>query len=77
MKCERCGSDKHIISVTPRFVNDDTPDTPTELWNDYRLACLNRQCSDFGWPGWTPKNDADRPDFADVKITTPYSVKAI
>jgi hypothetical protein len=77
MKCERCDQEKHIVKVVQRFANDNTPDAQTELWNDSTLVCLNANCSDFGWPGWKPKNDADRPKFEDVVITTPHTVRVI
>lgn len=75
MKCETCGNDKQIIDTITRVEGDNSPTTTTEIYNDFRTVCVNQHCSAFGWPGWKPKTDADRPDMKDVRLTTTHSVK--
>lgn len=30
------------------FANDDTPDTPTELYSVLKMVCINPKCPNYG-----------------------------
>ena len=41
MQCPECGSPLMIASSNFEFKNDDSPDTPTELYSVLTMVCVN------------------------------------
>ena len=47
MKCPKCQVELRIIHSRNVLENDNTPDTPTKLFMEQDLTCLNKGCEDF------------------------------
>lgn len=47
MKCPLCQVEMRITRSRNIVKNDDTPDTPTKLYVEQELSCLNKNCSNF------------------------------
>lgn len=47
MKCPLCQVEMRIIRSRNVVTNDDTPDTPTKLYVEQDLSCLNKNCGNY------------------------------
>ena len=47
MKCPLCNVEMRIKTTRMVLENDDTPDTPTRLFSEHYMTCLNRNCANY------------------------------
>ena len=45
--CDICKTPLEIGEVYPDFINDHTPDMPTEVYNNLPMLCPNQTCSNW------------------------------
>ena len=57
MKCPKCQVELRITRSRNVLENDDTPDTPTKLFMEQDLTCLNKSCEDFETVVKTVRNE--------------------
>ena len=57
MKCPKCQVELRIFRSRNVIENDDTPDTPTKLFKEIELTCLNKDCENFESIVQTVKNE--------------------
>jgi hypothetical protein len=56
MECPICKSRLMIKEAYNTAVNDNSPDTPTELYHVSEIACMNDKCDQYGVVKDTIKN---------------------
>ncbi len=47
MECPECKAPLMIASSDYDLVNDDNPETPTELYSVLSMVCVNPKCGNF------------------------------
>ena len=47
MKCPLCQVEMRITRSRNVIEHDDTPDTPTQLFTEFELSCLNKNCTNY------------------------------
>lgn len=47
MKCPLCNLEMRITRSRNVVENDDTPETPTKLYTEMELSCMNKNCSNY------------------------------
>lgn len=57
MKCPLCQVEMRISRSRNVVENDDTPDTPTKLFIEQELKCLNKNCQNYDKVMQTFKNE--------------------
>ena len=57
MKCPLCQLEMRITRSRNVVENDDTPDTPTRLFYEQEMSCLNKNCSNYNKVVETVKNE--------------------
>ena len=57
MKCPLCRVEMRISRSRNVVENDDTPDTPTKLYIEQDLTCLNKNCSNYEQVVETVRNE--------------------
>lgn len=57
MKCPLCNIEMRITKSRNVLENDNTPDTPTKLYVEQDLSCLNKNCQNFKKVVKTVKNE--------------------
>lgn len=48
MLCPLCKTEMRIAQVRTVVEGDQSPDTPTLVYQEQELVCRNRKCSNFG-----------------------------
>jgi hypothetical protein len=48
MECPKCRSRTQIKSFYYSAVNDTTPDLQTEIYHNSIMACMNKDCENYG-----------------------------
>jgi len=56
MKCPLCQVEMRITRSRNVVENDDTPDTPTKLFTEQEMSCLNKNCANYEKVVHTVKN---------------------
>ena len=57
MKCPLCNVEMRITKSHMVVENDDTPETPTKLFVEQDLTCLNKNCSNYEQTVQTVRNE--------------------
>ena len=57
MKCPLCQVEMRITRSRNVVENDDTPDTPTKLFVEQEISCLNKNCNNYNTVVETVKSE--------------------
>lgn len=57
MKCPLCQVEMRITRSRNVVENDDTPDTPTKLFTEMDMSCLNKNCANYKKVVQTVRNE--------------------
>lgn len=56
MDCPKCNKPLNIAKSYLTFVNDDTPNTPTEAFRNLDMVCINERCDMYAGKDLTQPN---------------------
>lgn len=59
MKCPLCNLEMRITASRYVVEHDDTPSTPTKLYQEMDLTCVNEKCPNNGTVVETIRNELD------------------
>ena len=47
MECKECGKPLMVANSKFEAINDDSPDTPTEIFSVLTMVCINPKCDSY------------------------------